>query len=79
MNLGDIKVNIQKFEKTKVLLKVAELSVAQIKEMKDEEIISVLTGEKGIGGVLPLSLQQALTNELLTRTIHKASKPHWTT
>jgi hypothetical protein len=77
MNLGDMKVYIPKLETPKINLKVAELSAAQIKGMKNEEIISTLTGEKDVGGMLPLALQQALTNELLTRTIKSSSKPHW--
>ena len=76
MNLGDIKVNIPKFETPKVM-KVAELSVAQIKAMKDEDIKAILTGEKSVNGMLSIALQNALTIELSERAIKKASQPHW--
>ena len=79
MNLGDFRVHIPKIEPPKVNLKTAAISATQIKEMKDEEIKAVLTGEKDMGGMLPLSLQQALSNELLTRQIKEAGKPHWST
>lgn len=57
---------------------MANLTLDQIKKLKDEEIISILTGEKDVGGMLPIALQSTLTNELITRAIKAASKPHWT-
>lgn len=58
-------------------IKVAEISAADIKTMNDGDIIAILTGEKTMGGIIPLATQKVLTNELLTRTIKTASKPHW--
>jgi len=79
VNLGDMKVHIPKPETPKINLKVAELSVAQIKAMSNEEIKAILTGEKAVNGMLSVATQNALTIELSERAIEKASKPHWST
>lgn len=79
MNLGDMKVHLPKPELPKMSLKMADLSVAQIKAMPDEEIKAILTGEKPVNGMLSVSLQNALTIELSERAIEKASRPHWST
>jgi len=60
-------------------INIAKLSSKQIKEFSDEDLVAILTGEKNIGGMLPLPLQSILTNELLTRSIKASSTPHWTT
>ncbi len=58
-------------------IEVAEITAADIKAMKDDEIIQILTGEKDMGAMIDLGTRQVLTNELMTRTIKQASKPHW--
>jgi hypothetical protein len=55
----------------------AEITSDDIKAMQDEEIIQILTGEKDMGGAIDLGTRQVLTNELMTRSIKRASKPHW--
>lgn len=74
-----LNFNIPKLEFPKIPeIKAANLSSSEIKAMTDDEIIAILTGEKNVNGILPLATQKVLTNELLTRSIKRASKPHWT-
>ncbi len=58
-------------------IKFAEISSSDIKAMKDDEIVQILTGEKDMCGMLDLGTRQVLTNELMARTIKQASQPHW--
>jgi len=78
-DLGKVKVDVSKFKPDVDFpkLRTASFSSEEIKAMTDEDIKAILTGEKEIDGVLPITLQIALSNELTTRAIKKASKPHW--
>lgn len=59
--------------------KTINLTNKQIKEMSDEEIKSLLTGEHEKEGAIPIPLQLALSNELTTRAVTRASEPNWYT
>lgn len=56
------------------------LTMSQIKNMTNEELIKTLTGELNpkANRIADVSMQ-LISNELLIRQIEKASKPHWTT
>ena len=58
-------------------IKSVSLSVSEVKEMSDEELLSVLSGESKHEGIVPLQLQQVITSELLRRNMERTSKPHW--
>lgn len=55
------------------------LTMSQIKNMTDEELIKTLTGELNPkANRIADGSMQLISNELLTRQIKEASKPHWT-
>jgi hypothetical protein len=55
------------------------LKYSQIKNMTNEELIKTLTGELNPkSNRLSEGSIQLISNELLTRQIKEASKPHWT-
>lgn len=60
------------------LLKHADISIADIKKMSDDEIMAVLNGESDIEGMVGPGLQAALQVELTRREIARATKRHWT-
>lgn len=66
---------IPKFEIPKI--EVADISAADIKTMSNDDLAAILSGDKNMGGIVPLPVQQAITTELLVRSIHRGSKPHW--
>lgn len=59
-------------------LEFVDLTVSQIKAMSDAELLSILSGEsEHHQGIVSMPLQQLITSELLSRTLAKTSKPHW--
>lgn len=58
-------------------LEFVDLTVAQVKAMSDSELLSILSGESEHQGIVPLSMQQLITSELLARTLINTTKPHW--
>lgn len=54
-----------------------KLTLQEIKELSDDELLMLLSGE-GRNGVIPAPLLQAISYELTSRQIQRASKPHWT-
>lgn len=78
-NPGSWKVNLKNLlpEVEYPKMKTIDITTKQIKEMTDEEIKTLLTGEHGKEGIIPIPTQIALSNELTARAIHKASKPNW--
>lgn len=56
------------------------LTMSQIKNMADDQLIKTLTGELNPkANRIADGSMQLISNELLIRQIEKASKPHWTT
>ena len=58
-------------------IKYVDLTVVQVKAMTDSELLSILSGESELEGIISLPLQQLITSELLARTLANTSKPHW--
>ncbi len=54
-----------------------ELTINQIKELPTEELHKFLSGESH-SGLIRESTIQLIINEILSRQIKEASKPHWT-
>lgn len=54
-----------------------ELTINQIKELPTEELYKFLSGESH-SGLIRESTIQLISNEILSRQINEASKPHWT-
>lgn len=72
--------NFNEAMKTKGLdidLNILELSFDQIKKLPDDELLKLLSGE-GHNGLIRESTIQLISNEILSRQIKEASKPHWT-
>jgi len=60
------------------LLTPTNLTMSQIKNMTNEELIKTLTGELNPkANRIADGSMQLISNELLTRQIKEASKPHW--
>lgn len=76
-NLGQMSVDMSKITQKVIPTQInpASLSQKEIQSMSDGEIKSILTGEKFIGNIIPLTLQMALSNELIVREIKRASNP----
>ncbi|WP_228203415.1 hypothetical protein [Acinetobacter sp. CFCC 10889] len=58
-------------------LPLIKLTVEEIKQLPDSELLKLLSGE-GVSGVIPAPLLQAISYELTSRQIQRSSKPHWT-
>lgn len=75
------QLNIAETMQTKVLqmpkLNMLELTYSQIKALSDEDLIKLLSGE-GHNSIIREPTIQLISNELLSRQIKEASKPHWT-
>jgi hypothetical protein len=54
-----------------------KLTLEEIKQLSDDELMMLLSGE-GRSGIIPAPLLQAISYELTSRQIKKSSKPHWT-
>lgn len=54
-----------------------DLTLEEIKSKSDEELLKYLSGESS-PGLIPAPLLQAISYELTSRQIQRASKPHWT-
>lgn len=54
-----------------------ELTINQIKELPTEELHKFLSGESH-SGLIREPIIQLISNEILSRQIKEASKPHWT-
>jgi hypothetical protein len=54
-----------------------DLTLEEIKLKSDEELLRYLSGEDN-PGIIPAPLLQAISYELTSRQIQRASKPHWT-
>ena len=53
-----------------------KLTLQEIKELSDDELLMLLSGENR-NGVIPAPLLQAISYELTSRQIKRSSKPHW--
>ncbi|RVT36925.1 hypothetical protein ENC20_04090 [Acinetobacter indicus] len=54
-----------------------KLTISQIKELPTEELHKFLSGESHSGAIHESTIQ-LISNEILSRQIKEASKPHWT-
>ncbi|QKT97749.1 hypothetical protein FOB20_02380 [Acinetobacter lwoffii] len=54
-----------------------DLTIEEIKSKSDEELLRYLSGQDS-PGLIPAPLLQAISYELTSRQIQRASKPHWT-
>lgn len=54
-----------------------DLTLAEIRELSDDDLLKILTGESDQGLIMP-SLLQAINSEYVRRQIEQTSKPHWT-
>lgn len=54
------------------------LTADEIKSKTDDELVKILSGESHSDKALSLSTQSLITTELISRSVNKASKPHWT-
>ncbi|WP_180007944.1 hypothetical protein [Acinetobacter sp. YH16057] len=63
------------FQSTKI--PKLDLTLDEIKSKSDEELLRYLSGENS-PGIIPAPLLQAISYELTSRQIQRASKPHWT-
>ena len=54
-----------------------ELSIAQIRELSDDDLLRLLSGE-GHHGLIRDPIIHLISNEILSREIKESSKPHWT-
>lgn len=57
-------------------LPIIRLTMEEIKQLSDDELLKLLSGEGG-DGVISAPLLQAISYELTSRQIQRASKPHW--
>ena len=53
-----------------------KITTAQIKELKTEELLNLLSGEAHKGAIHETTIQ-LISNEILSRQIKEAAKPHW--
>ena len=58
-------------------LNTLSLSLKEIKNLSDEELLKLLSNEGHDGHMLDRTVQ-LISNEILIRQIKKSSKPHWT-
>ena len=54
-----------------------DLTLSEIRELGDDELLKLLTGEADMG-MVHSHLMQVISHELISRQIRKASRPHWT-
>lgn len=54
-----------------------KLTLEEIKQLSDDDLMKLLSGE-GKSGIIPAPLLQAISYELTSRQIKESSKPHWT-
>ncbi|WP_343316312.1 hypothetical protein AAC899_11375 [Acinetobacter soli] len=54
-----------------------KLTLQEIKNLSDDELLMLLSGE-GQSGVISAPLLQAISYELTSRQLKRSSKPHWT-
>lgn len=66
-----------KTKKINVDLNSLELSLNEISKLTNEELLKLLSGENHKGLIRP-TIIQLISNEILSRQIKEASKPHWT-
>lgn len=66
---------VPNFQSTKIPR--LDLTLEDIKSKSDEELLKYLSGENS-PGIIPAPLLQAISYELTSRQIQRASKPHWT-
>lgn len=74
--LKELNINNQIKLNKPINFNFLELSITQIKELTDDELLKLLSGE-GHKGAIRDSTIQLISNELLTRQIKRSSKPHW--
>jgi hypothetical protein len=67
------RINLPQFD----LPAIVSLTVAEIKALSDAELLEILSGESKHEGIIPGSLQQLITAELLERSLAKSRVPHW--
>ena len=58
-------------------VQVRRFTAAEVKIMSDEDLLKILSGENLAHGMLPAPTQQLISAELLSRSLARASKPHW--
>lgn len=58
-------------------LNFLSITTAQIKELKTEDLLKFLCGEAHKGAIHESTIQ-LISNEILSRQIKEAAKPHWT-
>ncbi|RGD93395.1 hypothetical protein [Acinetobacter sp. SWAC57] len=54
-----------------------DLTLAEIRELSDDDLLKLLTGESYEGMIHP-ALMQVISHELTSRQVMEASRPHWT-
>src|SRR6218665_1242878 len=54
------------------------LSLAQLREMSDDELLKLLTGESELKGLLRAATAQSIQAVLHERALQRATKPRWT-
>lgn len=75
----DIPKKATQLSSTKTIktLPLIRLTVEEIKQLPDGELLKLLSGE-GRDGAISAPLLQAISYELTSRQIQRSSKPHWT-
>lgn len=58
-------------------IKRVRLTIDEIKQLPDAELLKLLSGESSTGGVISAPLLQAISYELTSRQIQKSAKPNW--
>lgn len=78
-DIDELKFNdVMKIKTPKQIdLNFLKLTITQIKELSSDELLKLLSGE-GHKGAIHESTIHLISNELLSRQIKEASKPHWT-
>jgi hypothetical protein len=54
-----------------------DLTLSEIRELSDDDLLKLLTGESDKGFVAP-PLLQVINNEYIRRQMELTSRPHWT-
>jgi len=55
------------------------LTSKEIKSKTDNELVAILSGESYPDKALSLPTQSLIATELISRSVNKSNKPHWTT
>ena len=74
----NIPKNLIPSTSTQQKIKRVRLTIDEIKQLPDAELLKLLSGESSTGGVISAPLLQAISYELTSRQIERSSKPHWT-